>query len=113
MPRLGIPGQWCPFPYELDAAPLARVVSTGAHAVDPQYYGIAPVAAVEKALKRGGKSWADLVTLELNEDQRDLRHALRVVDAFASAHPARTAVRSLSCGRNLIVMVPAQSDEES
>jgi acetyl-CoA acetyltransferase family protein len=52
---------------ELGVEPLARVVSTGAHAVDPQYYGIAPVVAVEKALQRGGKSWSDITTLELNE----------------------------------------------
>jgi acetyl-CoA acetyltransferase family protein len=52
---------------ELHAEPMARVVSTGAHGVDPQFYGIAPVVAVEKALKRGGRSWNDVTTMELNE----------------------------------------------
>ena len=52
---------------ELGVEPLARVVSSGAHAVDPQYYGIAPVEAVESGLRRGGKSWSDVSTVELNE----------------------------------------------
>jgi acetyl-CoA acetyltransferase family protein len=51
----------------LGVEPLARIVSTGAHAVDPQYYGIAPVVAVENALRRGARSWRDVTTVELNE----------------------------------------------
>ena len=35
---------------DLGVEPLARVVASGAHGVDPQYYGIAPVVAVERAL---------------------------------------------------------------
>ncbi|MGH3423933.1 MAG: thiolase family protein [Nocardioidaceae bacterium] len=52
---------------ELGAEPLARVVSSGAHGVDPHRYGIGPVKAVETAMERGGRKFADLTTLELNE----------------------------------------------
>ncbi len=47
--------------------PLARISATGVAAVDPQYFGLAPVPAVERALAKAGKSFADLNTLELNE----------------------------------------------
>lgn len=47
--------------------PIARIVSRGVHAVDPDVFGIAPVQAAEKALARAGISWADLVAVELNE----------------------------------------------
>ncbi len=48
-------------------APLARVVSRAAHGVDPQLFGIGPVEAARKALKRAGIGWSDLVAVELNE----------------------------------------------
>lgn len=47
--------------------PLARIVSRGVHAVDPDVFGIAPVEAAEMALARAGISWGDLVAVELNE----------------------------------------------
>ncbi|MFD7599711.1 thiolase family protein [Streptomyces mirabilis] len=47
--------------------PLARVSATGVHAVDPHYFGLAPVAAVNRALTKAGKTFADLDVLELNE----------------------------------------------
>jgi acetyl-CoA acetyltransferase family protein len=49
------------------AAPLARVVSRGAAAVDPDVFGIAPVQAAEQALGRAGISWAEVDAVELNE----------------------------------------------
>jgi acetyl-CoA acetyltransferase family protein len=52
---------------ELGVEPLARIVSSAAHGVDPQLYGIAPVEAVEKVLRRGSKAWSDVTTVELNE----------------------------------------------
>jgi acetyl-CoA acetyltransferase family protein len=52
---------------ELGVEPLARLVSSAAHAVEPQYYGIAPVVAVENALRRASKTWAEVTTFELNE----------------------------------------------
>ncbi|MER5386763.1 thiolase family protein [Streptomyces sp. NPDC002688] len=47
--------------------PLARVSATGVSAVDPQYFGLAPVEAVNRALAKSGKGFDDLSTLELNE----------------------------------------------
>ena len=51
----------------LDSEPLARIVSRGVHAVDPDIFGIAPVEAANKALARAGKTWADVDLVELNE----------------------------------------------
>ncbi|MEU8865357.1 thiolase family protein [Streptomyces umbrinus] len=47
--------------------PLARVSATGVSALDPDYFGLAPVAAVNRALAKAGKGFDDLSTLELNE----------------------------------------------
>ena len=47
--------------------PLARVVARGAHAVDPDVFGIAPVEAANKALARAGIGWDDVEVVELNE----------------------------------------------
>jgi acetyl-CoA acyltransferase len=47
--------------------PLARIVSRGVSAVEPQLYGIGPVRAATIALKRAGLGWGDLAAVELNE----------------------------------------------
>ncbi|MFI6560590.1 thiolase family protein [Streptomyces sp. NPDC050534] len=47
--------------------PLARVSATGVHALDPDYFGLAPVEAVNRALAKAGRSFAELDVLELNE----------------------------------------------
>ncbi|MEU5339818.1 thiolase family protein [Streptomyces sp. NPDC020766] len=47
--------------------PLARVSATGVSALDPHYFGLAPVEAVNRALAKAGKQFDDLSTLELNE----------------------------------------------
>jgi acetyl-CoA acetyltransferase family protein len=47
--------------------PLARFVSRGTHAVDPDIFGIAPVQAANKALARAGIGWGDVEVVELNE----------------------------------------------
>ncbi|MFE6171035.1 thiolase family protein [Streptomyces sp. NPDC056464] len=47
--------------------PLARISATGVSALDPHYFGLAPVAAVNRALAKAGKGFADLDVLELNE----------------------------------------------
>jgi acetyl-CoA acetyltransferase family protein len=52
---------------ELGVEPLARIGATGVDAVDPQYFGIGPVQAVNRALAKSGRSHADVVTMELNE----------------------------------------------
>jgi acetyl-CoA acetyltransferase family protein len=51
----------------LGREPLARVVATGAHGVDPDVFGIAPVEAANKALTRAGIGWGDIAVVELNE----------------------------------------------
>ncbi|MEV1061884.1 thiolase family protein [Streptomyces sp. NPDC050263] len=47
--------------------PLARISATGVSAIDPQYFGLAPVEAVNRALAKAGKGFDDLSVLELNE----------------------------------------------
>lgn len=47
--------------------PLARIVSRGVAAVDPDVFGIAPVAAAQQALERAGIGWKDVAVVELNE----------------------------------------------
>jgi acetyl-CoA acetyltransferase family protein len=52
---------------ELGAEPLARVVSSATHALDPQVMGIAPAFAVPKALARAGLAPADVDVWEIHE----------------------------------------------
>ncbi len=52
---------------ELGREPLARIVSRGVAAVDPDVFGIAPVAAADSALQRAGIGWDDVAVVELNE----------------------------------------------
>lgn len=51
----------------LGVDPLARVAGRGAHALDPQDFGYAPVEAADRALARAGISWSDVGAVELNE----------------------------------------------
>lgn len=51
----------------LGTAPLARIAGRGAHALDPQDFGLAPIEAANKALARAGISWSDVGAVELNE----------------------------------------------
>jgi acetyl-CoA acyltransferase len=51
----------------LGITPLARIVSRAVHGVDPQYFGIGPVEASNKALRKANLSWDDLTLVELNE----------------------------------------------
>ncbi|MEU9340213.1 thiolase family protein [Streptomyces sp. NPDC048278] len=51
----------------LGREPLARVSATGGHALDPDYFGLAPVEAVNRALAKAGRTFGDLDVLELNE----------------------------------------------
>ncbi|HDY9926819.1 TPA: acetyl-CoA C-acetyltransferase [Staphylococcus aureus] len=52
---------------ELNIEPLAVLDGFGRHGVDPSIMGIAPVGAVEKALKRSKKELSDIDVFELNE----------------------------------------------
>jgi acetyl-CoA acetyltransferase family protein len=47
--------------------PLARIAGRGAAGVDPDVFGIGPVEAAHRALKRAGIGWGDLAAVELNE----------------------------------------------
>ena len=51
----------------LGGEPLARIVGRGTHAVDPDSFGIAPVEAANRALRRAGIGWGDVELVELNE----------------------------------------------
>lgn len=52
---------------ELGLTPTLRLVSWAAHGVDPRRFGIGPVEAANKALRRAGIGFPDLDVIELNE----------------------------------------------
>ena len=47
--------------------PVARIVSSGAHAQDPAEFTLAPIGAMNKALERAGWSVGDVDLFEVNE----------------------------------------------
>ncbi|TXD00241.1 thiolase family protein [Streptomyces sp. ISID311] len=47
--------------------PLARIRNSAVTAIEPQYFGLGPVAAAERALAKAGRSFDGLSTIELNE----------------------------------------------
>ncbi|MDT0470359.1 thiolase family protein, partial [Streptomyces gibsoniae] len=51
----------------IEGEPLARIVSRTVVGNDPDIFGIAPVAAADKALARAGLRWQDVDLVELNE----------------------------------------------
>jgi acetyl-CoA acetyltransferase family protein len=51
----------------LDTEPLARITGRGVAGNEPQYFGVAPVEAANRALARAGRTWADVDFVELNE----------------------------------------------
>jgi acetyl-CoA acetyltransferase family protein len=52
---------------ELGAEPLARVVASATHALDPRYMGIAPAYAMPKALERAGLEPHQIDVWEVHE----------------------------------------------
>ncbi len=52
---------------QLNAKPIARLVSYAVAGVDPRIMGIGPVAAIPKALKIAGMKLDDIDVIELNE----------------------------------------------
>ncbi|MDE0195144.1 MAG: acetyl-CoA C-acetyltransferase [bacterium] len=52
---------------ELGVAPLARIVSSGVSALDPEIMGLGPVGAVRQALDRAGMTIDDIDHVEINE----------------------------------------------
>jgi acetyl-CoA acetyltransferase family protein len=51
----------------LKLAPLARVVASATHALDPEFMGIAPAFAIAKALGRAGLAPTDIDVWEIHE----------------------------------------------
>jgi|SRR5579872_2606461 len=52
---------------ELGIKPLARVVSSGVSALNPEIMGLGPIEASRQALKRAGMSMDDVDLVEINE----------------------------------------------
>ena len=52
---------------ELGVKPIARVVSTGVSALEPEFMGLGPIEASRSALKRAGMTIDDVDILEINE----------------------------------------------
>jgi acetyl-CoA C-acetyltransferase len=52
---------------ELGLKPLVRLVSQASFAQEPEWFTTAPIGAVEKALKKAGKTAADIDLWEINE----------------------------------------------
>jgi acetyl-CoA C-acetyltransferase len=52
---------------ELGITPLARIVSSGVTALDPEIMGLGPVEACRQALGRAGMTIADIDLVEINE----------------------------------------------
>lgn len=52
---------------ELGLQPLARIVSTGVSALDPEIMGLGPVEASKQALRRAGMTIDDVDRVEINE----------------------------------------------
>ena len=51
----------------IGADPVARIAGRAAYALEPQFFGYAPVEAANSALKRAGIGWGQVGAVELNE----------------------------------------------
>jgi acetyl-CoA C-acetyltransferase len=51
----------------LGISPLARIVSSGVSALDPEIMGLGPIEACRQALRRAGKTIDDIDLVEINE----------------------------------------------
>jgi acetyl-CoA acetyltransferase family protein len=72
---------------ELGVEPMARVVASATHALDPRIMGIAPAYAIPKALKRAGLAPTDVDVWEVHEAYATqalgvLRELPRQLDGF-------------------------------
>ncbi|MEU3187901.1 thiolase family protein [Streptomyces sp. NPDC006923] len=52
---------------ETGREPLARIRTSAVTGVEPQLFGLGPVDAVQRALAKAGRTFADLTAFELNE----------------------------------------------
>src|SRR5262249_47364752 len=72
---------------ELGIPPLARVVASATHALDPRFMGIAPAFAIPKALKRAGLTPEQINVWEVHKAYASvavaiLRELPRQLDGF-------------------------------
>ena len=74
----------------LGREPIARIAGRGAHAVDPDLFGIAPVEAANRALERTGIGWGDVEVVELNE--AFAAQSLACIGEWTGLHPERVNV---------------------
>ncbi|HWK28731.1 MAG TPA: thiolase family protein [Solirubrobacter sp.] len=70
--------------------PLARIAGRGVSAVDPDVFGIGPVEAANRALKRAGIGWGDVDAVELNE--AFAAQSLACLGAWGELDPERVNV---------------------
>ncbi|GIU88206.1 MAG: hypothetical protein KatS3mg009_2721 [Acidimicrobiia bacterium] len=52
---------------QLGITPLARIVSSGVSALDPEIMGLGPIEASRQAMKRAGLTVDDIDLFEINE----------------------------------------------
>jgi acetyl-CoA C-acetyltransferase len=52
---------------ELGLEPIARIISTGLSALEPEFMGLGPIDASKQALKRAKMNIADIDIVEINE----------------------------------------------
>ena len=52
---------------ELGIRPLARIISSGVSALDPEIMGLGPIGASRQALERAGMTIDDIDLVEINE----------------------------------------------
>jgi acetyl-CoA acetyltransferase family protein len=87
----------------LGVAPVARIAGRGAAANEPPMFGIAPVEAADRALRRAGISWADVGAVELNE--AFAVQSLACIDAW-SERGLRDPVLVNACGGAIAIGHP-------
>ena len=95
---------------ELGAEPLARVVASATHALDPQIMGIAPAFAIPKALERAGLAPADVDVWEVHEAYAAqalgvLRELPRQLDGFEVPDEPPQPERRRGCDRPSVRLV--------
>ncbi|WEG08422.1 thiolase family protein [Microbacterium horticulturae] len=74
----------------LDVEPLARITGRGAHGVDPDVFPLAPIEAANKALKRAGRTWAEVDVVELNEAFAS--QSLADIKGWPELHPEKVNI---------------------
>ncbi|MDI9888518.1 acetyl-CoA C-acyltransferase [Streptomyces sp. HNM0645] len=71
--------------------PLARVGASAVTGIEPQYFGAGPVEAARRALKKAGREFGELHTVELNE--AFAAQALACLRQWPDLDPARVNPR--------------------